>query len=374
MNKQVTKNQHYVPQCLLKHFGCDAKKGKRINVFDTARSDVRYNQAIKEVFSQNYFYDKDNQIEKFLAEKIEAPASRMIDEVVNGNLNIINKEPLTLHRFILSLFCRTPEASERVSGFVNSQLESIVRELLSLNGFDPEEASAGRFNFHPDRLASLLTVQGVLDAVILRDLEYHIIKNETQLEFYISDHPVFIYNWLYRDLEHPGVTGLTAIGLQIFLPLSPKLTLCLYDPKVYKYGKRNLVTCTSNDSDIEILNSFQIINLDSIIGFYSRESEAHVRRLYEKHKSIKLHQYKSGILSTQKEGKGKIKSTHFVFTRQAKLNKMPSFIKIKKKSKGYASCFQERYPELSEKLMGFKSFINEQGQRSILELDQSERW
>lgn len=372
MSKQITKNQHYVPQCLLKHFGFDAKKEKKINVFDIERSVVRYNQSVKEVFSQNYFYGKDNEVETFMAENIEDSASKVLDKIVNGDFTIVDEDVLTLHRFILSLFYRTPEASERVSGFVNSQLESVVRELLSLNGFDPEEASAGQFNFYQDRLASLITVQGVLDSIILRDLDYHIIKNETASEFYISDHPVFIYNWLYRDLEHPGVTSITATGLQIFLPLSPQITLCLYDPKVYKYGQKNLVTYVSKDEDIEILNSFQVINSDSIIGFHSKQNEAHVKRLYERYKSIRLHQYESGILSTQEEGEGKIRSTHFVFTKQAKLRKMPSFIKIKKKARSYASSYQERDPELSAKHIEFKRFINEQRQHSIIELNQGD--
>ncbi len=354
-----TKKQHYVPQFLLNHFACDGSQGNRINIFDMDRSEVRYNQPVRGVFSQNYFYGKDNQVENLLAEVIEGPASSLVKKIVSGNFNIISEDLLTLHRFILSLYFRTPEASKRVSGFVNSQLESIVREGLSLNGFDPEEASAGKFQFNQDKLASAITISGALFPEFLGDLEYHIIKNETSSEFYISDHPVFIYNWLYRDLEDPAVTSITAIGLQIFLPLSPKITLCLYDPKVYGYGERTSVTCISNDSDIEILNSFQVINSDSIIGFYSRESEAHIRQLYERYKDIKLHQYESGMLSTKKEGKGKIRSTHLVFTRQAKLEKMPSFIKIKIESKGYASSYQERNPELSAKHMEFIRSINE---------------
>jgi hypothetical protein len=364
-----TKKQHFVSQLLLNHWACDGSKGKKINIFDMERSQVRYNQAVKGVFSENYFYDKDNLVENFLADKIEGPASRVVNKIVRGDFNIISEDLLTLHRFILSLYFRTPGASKRVSGFVNSQVESIVREGLSLNGFDPEEASAGGFKFNQDNLASEITINGVLLAEILGDLEYHIIKNETSSEFYISDHPVFMYNWLYRELEDPSVTSIAASGLQIFLPLSPKITLCLYDPKVYKYGQRTSVTCISNDSDIEILNSFQVINSASIIGFYSRESEAHLRQLYERYKNIKLHQHESGMLSTKKEGKGKIRSTHLVFTRQAKLKKMPSFIKIKRKSKGYASSYQERDPELCAKHMKSLRFINEQRQRSILELD-----
>lgn len=369
MNKHITRNQHYVPQCLLKHFACDAKKGKKINVFDTDRYIVRYNQSIKEVFSQNYFYDKDNRTENFISQYIETPASTIIDEIINGNLDVSNEQRLTLNTFILSLFYRTPEASERASAFVNSQFESMVQQFLSLNGFDPELASAGNLIFYPDRLASMLTLEAVIDAMILKDLKYHIIKNGTKLEFYISDHPVFIYNWLYKDLEHSGVTSLAAIGLQIFIPLSPNITLALYDPKVYKYGQRSSVTNISNNSDIEILNSYQIINSNSIIGFYSRESEAYLKQLYARYKDVKLHQYESSILSTNKKNNDKIKSTHLVFTRQAKLKKIPSFITIKKKSKRYASSYQERDFNLSAKHMEFKRLMDERGQRSIIELN-----
>jgi hypothetical protein len=142
---------------------------------------------------------------------------------------------------------------------------------------------------------------------------------------------------------------------------------------VYKYGQRRSVTYTSSDNDIEILNSFQVINSDSIIGFHSSQNETHIKTLCRKYKNIKLHQYESGILSTNKESEGEVKSTHFVVTRQAKLKKMPSFIKIKRKSKGYASLFQERDPGLSSTHMEFKRLINERGRRNIFELDQGDR-
>jgi len=213
-NKQITKNQHYVPKCLLKHFGWKANKGIwKINIFDVARSTVRYNQAIKEVFSQNYFYDKDNSIENFIEKTIETPASVIIDQIVRGNFEIVNEDPPILLRFISSLLSRTLEAREEVLLFFNSHIESIVRQLLRLNGFDPEEASKGRFEIYDlSQVASLITIQGSVNAIILRDLAFHFVVNETELEFYISDHPVFTYNWLYRNLDHPAITSISARG------------------------------------------------------------------------------------------------------------------------------------------------------------------
>jgi len=363
-----TKKQHYVSQLLLNSWDCGGGKNKKINIFDIKRSEVRPNQSIKKVFSENYFYDKDNLVENFLADLIEGPVSSVVKKIVSGNPNIISEELLTLHRFILTLSFRTPGAIKKVSEFINSQVESIVREGLSLNGFDPEEASNGKLELIHSNLVSLITLIGAQIAPLLGDLKYHIIKNETSSDFYISDHPVFIYNWLYRELNHPEVTSLAARGLQLFLPLSPKITLCLYDPKVYKYGQKTLVTCIDNNNDIEILNSFQVINSDSTIGFYSREDEAHLRQLYEKYKNIKLHNHESGILSTTKEGNRKTRSMHFVFTRQTKLKKMPSFIKLTKKAKDYASSYQERNPELAKQIAYLRY---DQKQRSIVELDRN---
>jgi hypothetical protein len=363
--KQITARQHIVPQLLLKYWDCGVSKEKKIHIFDMKKLEVRLNQSIRKNFTEKYRYGKDGLVEELLADKIEGPASSLIEKIVNGDFNIIGENSLILEKFILSQFFRTPQSSKKASEFINLQFESIGQEFLSLNGLDLKEAIAKKLKVDDDdNLAAELTINAVLLAGILGDLEYHIIKNETSSEFYISNHPVFLYNWFYRDLEESAVRSIAATGLQIFLPLSPKITLCLYDPKVYEYGKRDLVTCISNDSDIEILNSFQIINSNSIgklnlIGFHLKESGTNIRQLYEKYRDIKLYSIESDVLSTEKEGKEKIRSTHLVFIRQTKLEKMPSFIRIKTESESYAFSYQQRDPELAAKHVEVVKLANE---------------
>ncbi|MDJ0798659.1 MAG: DUF4238 domain-containing protein [Calothrix sp. MO_167.B12] len=362
MNKQVTKNQHYVPQCLLKHFSWDDRNLKRINIFDTVRSTTRYNQAIKEVFSRNYFYDRDNSVEDLLGNEIESPASPIIDEIIEGNIDdLLNfsgnkssdkkfiENKFKLVKFIICLLYRTPEAREKSLSSIQTHIQSIVRELLRQNNFDPEEASKGYLNVEDkSSLGSLITLQSAIDYLLLIDLDFHIIKNETDIEFFISDHPVFRYNWFYRDLQHISITSLAAKGLQLFLPLSPSLTLCLYDSGVYKYGDRkSWITYVRNSSDIELLNSFQIINSESIIGFYSQKCEAHIRQLYNRFKDIQIYKHKSIEHELDEPEEDKIKTRHIVYTQQTKLKKMPSFVKIKREAKGQAAAYHERNPRLS---------------------------
>ncbi len=179
-----TKKHHYVSQFLLNYWTCEGSKNKKINIFDISRSDVRYNQAVREVFFQNYFYDR--RLEKILAEMIEGPASTIVKKIVSGNFNIIREDLLILNKFIYSLFCRTPANCKRVDERGNVLFKPITQEALSLGGFDPAEASAGKFNFNDDDSPTENTIEGLIMANILEDLEYHVIKNETSSDFYIS--------------------------------------------------------------------------------------------------------------------------------------------------------------------------------------------
>ncbi|MHC5819364.1 MAG: DUF4238 domain-containing protein [Nostoc sp.] len=346
MSQQITKNQHYIPQFLLNHFGYDVKKIKKINIFDMTRGTVRYNQAVKEVFSQNYFYDKDNSVENLLCNHIEAPVAVVINNIVNGQFSISKEDTPTLLRFISVLLFRTPEARKKTLSFIDSFFDSVFEKLLSLNGYDTNDP--GKVLIDASNLVSLITIQGIIDAGFLVDLDFHIIQNNTTSEFCISDHPAFMYNWFYKDLDHPAITSLTARGLQIFLPLSPKLLICLYDPEVYKYGNKNSAITTINSADdITILNSFQIMSAESIIGFREKNSEAGLKELYRKYKNVKIYQHESYIVEEKHIENGELKTIHLTLTKQTKLSKMPSFVKIKKKSKKDTFNFCERNPTLS---------------------------
>lgn len=347
--KQRTKNQHYVPKCLLKHFSKSTRDPKKLNILDIARSSTRYNQSIEKSFSENYFYDKDNSTENLLCRHIESPAAIVINKIVDGQLSISDEDRYSLLKFIVALLFRTPHATEQALSFINSSFESMIAKVLSLNDFDPNEASKGKIQLEDlSKLRSLITLQAIIDGGVLVDLNFHIIKNNTSLDFFISDHPAFAYNWFYKNLEHPMVTSLTARGLQIFMPVSPRLLVCFYDAKVYKYGERKNsdVTIVSDVNDIEILNSFQVINAESMIGFCDEKSEKNLKKIYEKYQKNKIHESK--IIKEEQLDDENLKITTITFRRQTKLSRMPSFISIKKNSKKDLSMFGERDSALSE--------------------------
>jgi hypothetical protein len=351
MARDITRKQHYVPQFLLRNFSSKVKKKWKINVFDI-KKDLRLNQPVDSNFYRNYFYDKDNSVESILSKNIEAPASLVIQEIISSQELKIVKNDIKSHsallKFISTLLYRTPQAREKVLNFVYSFFDSFTEELLELNGFDLEEISPPKIRYeNEDGFAAFLALQGAVDAGILVDLDFHLAKNNTSLDFWISDHPAFSYNWFYKELEHPGVTGLPAKGFQIFLPISAKLMICLYDPEVYKYGsKKSQISVVNDESDVITLNSFQVLNAESIVGFQRSEDCKLVQKLCEKYGDLKVQGYESQVILREELSNQKMKSTHITFGRQIKLPKMPSFVSIKKNARRHSSSFEMRSPEL----------------------------
>jgi Protein of unknown function (DUF4238) len=354
MTNQITKNQHQVPQFLLKNF---SNNRETINIFklndktfdlisDSSTKARKKSNKIEKRFQDKFFYDNDNMIEDFLG-GIEDTAAKVITSIIKGvNLNISLEDKSSLITFISSLLCRTLEALRQADIMLNSILNPAVKELLRLNNFDENAAEEGKFIFDTQNLISMSALNGAEKHLALDDLELALVLNKTSTDFYISDHPVFTYNWLYRKTSNPGVTSIFAKGLQIFLPISYNLTLCLYDPKVYKYGHRNTkIIEIENTNDIDILNSFQIRSANLNLGFRSPNSVLNINELYRKYGNQKIHKWECELLS-RCEKSDEVKSQVMTVLKQDELRHMSSFVQIIKASKKDADIVSFRNPDL----------------------------
>ena len=61
------------------------------------------------------------------------------------------------------------------------------------------------------------------------------------------------------------------IGLQVFVPLSPRLLLIAFDPAIYTVSGRGLLTAT--DTDVETLNRLQAVYAMQNLFFLTPEKE-----------------------------------------------------------------------------------------------------
>lgn len=346
----ITKNQHYVPQFLLRGFGSDTSFGK-INIYDIQRKQIRPNQSIGSVFSQNYFYDKDNEIENYLSESVEGPASVEIEKIRNNDLSSLNHNN-NLITFLCCQNSRTPEARDDVLNFINAHFAQIVAKISDLNDWGIE--SPEKFKVLPSGKDAMrdftgtVALNGIIDSLGMRDLRLHVLSNKTQQKFIISDHPVARYNWLYRGLDTGQAASMAAKGVQMFLPISPETTICAYDASTYKFGNRKHdYSVVNNIMDVEWLNQLQVRPAQSFIGFSDDAQAIYVSNLAKKYNGIRVYERKSKELYEDMLDDDNIKTGHLVYTTQIRLDYKPSFMKLLKKAKKYSTSYVERNPELN---------------------------
>ncbi|HBN9510203.1 TPA: DUF4238 domain-containing protein [Pseudomonas aeruginosa] len=357
-----TRNQHYVPQFLLKGFSLESSASPKVHIFDISKDVVRFNQSVSEVFSQNYFYDKENEIENFLSINVEAPASCIINEFRGGNFERLNNNNSVLIKFLCCQYERTVEARDDALRFINAHFKQIVADIARLNEWSGADLEGVKIMpSDKDSMRSFVSTRalsGVIDSIGMEDLRFHVLVNETERDLVISDHPVSRYNWLYRNLKDGRVGSMLAKGVQMYLPLSPKICLCAYDSQVYKFGPRSSdVSFVTVGKDIDWLNQLQVRSSHSFLAFSLAKMEVYVRGLKDSYHGKRIYTRESLHLGEEQTVGGEIKTSHLVYTDQVRLNARPDFFKVLKKARAHEGAFQERFPEISEKLRVLKKEI-----------------
>lgn len=286
------KNQHFIPRFYLKKFSLESQ-GTRIGMFNISSKKFIESAKLYDQASRNYFYGRDLKIENDL-QNLETESAKIINYVIEKqDLPQANStESQMLLMFVITLFGRTMYSAEMIDELRvkhNELVSSIDENFLpeseqNINLTDMVQQSLGRAaSFFP----------------LLRDLHYKLIINETEQPFITSDHPVVLYNqFLEPRKKHGSNIGFASKGLEIFLPLSPKLTLIYFDKDVYRVGTRDKTVVKVNlTSDIKALNLLQCINANKNIYFNKNFSEIQTREClvtanhYSRNTKANLDQY-----------------------------------------------------------------------------------
>lgn len=338
--RKITKNQHFVPRCLLKNFTNNIEGSELVNIYDSTRNKLRSPTTVDRVLSENYFYDKDNSVENYLAKHIEGPASKVLKKFKDGkDIHLDIQSQIDLLKFITVQFSRTPTAISKSLSTINNVFNGVFEKLSQLKNYDEETINALNFNLKNEKdILRYQTIEAAGQWPLIFDLEWHFLINNTYREFIISDHPVINYNWYLRDVNALDTAGITKRGIQIFLPLSKAVTLCLYDKAVYKMGKSQVQhTYVKSLKDIDLLNELQFRNRKSYIVFTSRESSKHIESQCNKIPSNSL--FKEKLQS--EELKAIDNETRFLIAQGSqpyKFDRWLSFCKIKNKFLKEPNC------------------------------------
>jgi hypothetical protein len=242
-------NQHIVPQFLLKNFSNTNQT--HIWSFDKAAIHRRWknvkNRPIKNTPTEEYFYDKikGEKIDSFeyklgIVETNSEPAiSKLLD---SRNLEMLTNDDRNLiAEFVAYQMLRTKQSFLNTGLFLEDFYNPIEKLSKKKHEGNSRDFWLSFLKSADDYKVHLLNKTWVL--------------TESNEQFYFSDNPVVLQNSTNYRPER-GNLGLNNLGIEIYLPLSSSIVLCLFCEKTITSSIPNLQSDLRN---IENLNWLQVI-------------------------------------------------------------------------------------------------------------------
>ena len=251
------KKQHFVPKLHLRQFSNDFEK-KRINVYLPDSKKFIRSCPLESQAQGDYFYGKDKVLEDYLG-KLEDNIAPIIQAVINKEVlpEYNTHESFALFYFTIFMAFRTKFAAEKTNELLNKTIHEIAKfdqrlKAVSEKGLIFRHENPAAFN--------LAIADGLIHKAY--DLSSVLLINNAKNKFITSDNPSVKYNQFLEKRRHPGGhLGLSAKGLQIFFPVSPRHMIVYYDKWAYKFGNRkDIVVYTKQTEDVDQLNLLQLIN------------------------------------------------------------------------------------------------------------------
>lgn len=242
----VVKNQHYVPKFYLRNFSCNKKN---IGMFRCENEEFIPNASIKSVAYSIFLYGEDEKLENFLS-KFESKWAEIIRKILRLELHSLTEDDINnIYYFILISNSRTKKIADENKYYLNYLKNTIPDGGIHNLNFNMDKNDFDEAMKIPNQVPIDIAMQCVN---YLYDLDVIILENRTSYEFITCDSPVIFYNQFYIWRNYKINYGIGASGLQIFIPLSPKIVICFYDPEVYN--------CSSKESGVVKLISKKQIN------------------------------------------------------------------------------------------------------------------
>lgn len=256
---QKTKKQHYVPQFYLSSWSIPPQN--HVFVYDKKLDMIRKN-SIRDVASENYFYDIDinelfsegeidelkrngiiwteeaaQYIEKAFSENIETPFSFILKQVVDKTNNatpwhlqncffISEEDKFDFADFLAYQFLRTKRTRNALletSDLIRQVLTSMgaSQKTIDRNTISPKEAKyiQLRMLFDSKNISEL--------RCLLYDLVWLLGVNQTKTLLFTTDNPVGTKAHIKNSLLPQN--GLTSRGVEVFYPISPNVILIMLD-------------------------------------------------------------------------------------------------------------------------------------------------
>jgi Protein of unknown function (DUF4238) len=286
-------NQHFVPRFYFRMFtgGTDC-----IHVLLTKTSRLVFNAPIKGQCARHRFYGPDR-IEAALCElegRCSVALKKMRDWVSPGSMvTITPADYATVLTAVLLQRSRTElEVNKQAPAAEALRLELFKEYLKHAPEIDNREAileciESGHITItaEPSSVVAQRMATGLAQTALITDLDFHLLRNQTDYPFIFSDSPVVFHNRYYERVTERGVLGLQTPGLLVIYPLGSRTLFMLVDHEVYggSYLKQ-LVIDVNRRYDVSRLNALQLHHSENAVYFADASASEYVVQLWEAEK------------------------------------------------------------------------------------------
>ncbi len=229
------KNQHYVPQFLLRNFA--PERQEQVHVYDKL-NERSFLSSTRNVAAEAGFYDFEHDGEQVSLE----PFMTRIETSVAGAIKniLLNRSLICLSqddRIAISIFAAVQMLRVRGSRHRIQSLNNAIRSALANRGIDPALFAPEMSNEE----AKLVSINGIQDTIEYAE-HFHekawiLHQAPPYSPFYTSDNPITLFN--SQRAFGRGNLGLTSPGIEIYLPLSKEFSICFFCRSSYQ----SIVAC-----------------------------------------------------------------------------------------------------------------------------------
>ena len=272
--KNDKRNQHYVPKCYLRNF---TNGDEFIATFLHSKNKFVEKASLDSVVCKEYLYGKDLVIEKKF-ENLEGKWASAFKSI-NKNEDVTDDEAIEIVYQLMTFIAFQHSRTLRVFDAQKS-FEDFLYNFVCENA-GSEEAARNTLRKYIPKNYNLMEAPFNVSAQFIeafKDLDLLLIENNSEIDFVTSDNPVVLYNKFLCNRKFQGNYGLSAVGLCIFLPLSPNLCLCLFDPKIY-FSTNNNIKCTISQDSAHELNKMFCRNAYEYVFFSKKHSKEYAEKL-----------------------------------------------------------------------------------------------
>ena len=225
--------QHYVPRFYLTNFCSRNKEKKYLYCFDKLEL-KKLRVGIAHIGCESGFFSVRDSIAQSLEArfgKLESVFSMCYRKLVKTRTMscLSDDDKMVISYYVAAQELRTKEFREMLRDMVYQFRTVLSDERMSEELEMKLNKAVTQESIQSLQIAMFADIPRFAD--IFRAMKWTLFRNHTDMSLWTSDHPISRYN--KPSLRPRGNTGLLSKGIQVYFPLTPRLSLGFGDPKLY---------------------------------------------------------------------------------------------------------------------------------------------